>query len=68
MIYFKNKARSPKTTLHLENLNFFKNLSSGLKLFVNLLKQTKMFTKLLTRAPRYILIQSFFLAIIHTSF
>ena len=33
------------------------------KLFANLLKKTKLFTKLLTRAPQYILIKSFFLAI-----
>ena len=45
-------------------LNFLKNLSSGLKIFANLIKKTKMFTKTLTRALRYILIKPSFLAIV----
>ena len=44
-------------------MNFSKNLSSGLKLFANLLKKTKMSTKPLTRVLRYVLMKPSFLAV-----
>ena len=47
--------------VNLKNLKFL--IKSIYLSFANLLKYTKIFTKPLTRAPRYILIKSFFLAI-----
>ena len=57
--------KSYKITVNLKNLNFFKKICQAvLKLFTFFLSRPlKMFTKPLTRAPRYIVIKSFFLEI-----
>ena len=55
-------------TVNLDNLNFKKKICQAVpKLFAYLFEETKMFTKPLIRAPKNILIKSFFLAIGYSS-
>ena len=71
--FFTALQRSHKTTISLENLNFFgPHIPAGMtslsdlavsKLFAYLFKYAKLFTKPLTRAPQSMLMKSFLVAI-----